>query len=181
MSSRSRSRVAPKIGQHGRPASVDRRDNISLIVRPRITMGCAPGLESASRAPSWPTRTSRPRCEAPTSKLPFTIKPIPPNILTSRTSPGDDRADAGGQVLNTRAFLGSLDESALKSRADSTMADGRFAHFQTCSSSRSRVRPNRHDYGIPTCPSRGYFWAHSLESLKRNILAACGLKPAHAP
>jgi putative NADPH-quinone reductase len=34
--------------------------------------------------------------------------------------------------------------------------------------------------GMPSWWYRWYFRAHSLKSLKRNILAACGFRPVHA-
>src|SRR5215472_12834945 len=57
------------------------------MVRPRITIGRAPGWRSDSASRSLPTRTSNPRREAPARRLPFSMKPMPPNIFTSLTAP----------------------------------------------------------------------------------------------
>src|SRR5215472_1997412 len=57
------------------------------MVRPRITMGRAPGWRRASASRSLPTRSSSPRREAPARRLPFSMKPMPPNIFTSLTAP----------------------------------------------------------------------------------------------
>ena len=54
--------------------------------------GRVPGLASASGWRSLPTRTSRPRFEAAAIMFPFSMKPIPPNIFTSRTSSPSARA-----------------------------------------------------------------------------------------
>src|SRR5579871_3323472 len=61
----------------------------------------APGWESASGSASLPTRARRPRLETATSILPFSMKPMPPNIFTSRTDLASARA------RRTRAAISS--------------------------------------------------------------------------
>src|SRR5262249_4634188 len=56
------------------------------MTRPRISIFRAPGLERASAWASLPMRARRPRFEAATSMLPFTMNPMPPNIFTSCTA-----------------------------------------------------------------------------------------------
>src|SRR6185437_3595700 len=61
------------------------------MARPRITIGRAPDCASASTCRSFPTRSSSPRRDAAATRLPFSMNPVPPNILTSRMSPAPAR------------------------------------------------------------------------------------------
>src|SRR5262249_17535229 len=56
------------------------------ITRPRISIRRVPGLARASACRSLPTRNSKPRFDAPTRRLPLSMNPMPPNILTSVTA-----------------------------------------------------------------------------------------------
>src|SRR6201997_2007544 len=70
-----------------------------------MTMRRAPARRSASGSRCAPTRSSRPRREAPASRLPFRMKPIPPNILISVTAPAPATA-ARTRDCNCSASIG---------------------------------------------------------------------------